>query len=111
MITNDATVPPVVKATILEGVARTPVKRQLNIRAQMGGFQYDNIGAPDIDPDEAVAWLEDAQRQMRTIRIYSQRPKWNNKAIFIDSVIPIYQSFDEDSKTWDGEIAIVVREA
>jgi len=72
-ITNSPTVPTVVNATVLEGIARTPVKRQWTLRAKTSSFQVTRIGLPDSDPDDFYQWFQDAAVTCKPLHM---RSKW-----------------------------------
>lgn len=108
--TNVATTPPIIKATVLEGVARTPVKYQYTMRIQTSSNQMTETGAPDVDPDELLNWLKAASVKASVITMYSTLQELNDKKVFIEPP-SIWRQFENALlKIWGGQLVITVRE-
>jgi len=90
-LTSVSTIAAEMHDTVIKSVGRTPIKRQWNIRAEIGSFQVDAQGFPDADPDD---WYE-AMRQaaitavpihmgarwksMHNIEVYTEGIAWRRK--------------------------------
>lgn len=108
--TNVATTPPILKVSVLEGVARTPVKYQYTMRVQTSSNQMTETGAPDTDPDELLKWLKSASVKASVIKMYSTLKELNDKDVFIEPP-SIWRRFENSLlKIWGGQLVISVRE-
>lgn len=111
LLTNQATIPPVVQATVLEGFARTPLKYQWTLRVQLGDLQADRSGGLDEDPDEFMAWLQQSAREARKIRLRSIWEALDDKYVIVEPPTLQRQSGESLMNWWSGTATIVLREA
>jgi len=111
LLTSQAGVAPVVQATVLEGFARTPLKYQWTLRVQLADLQADRGGGLDADPDEFMAWLKQAAREARKIRLRSIWEASDDKYVIVEPPT-LQRQFGESSMNWWGGTAtIILREA
>lgn len=108
LLTSQATLPPVVQASVLEGFARTPLKYQWTLRVRLADLQVDRAGGLDADPDEFMAWLQQAARQARKIQMRSVWPALDDKFVIVEP--PSLKREYIDGGQWGGTATVVVRE-
>jgi hypothetical protein len=111
MLTNDCTTPPVLKATVLEGYARTPLKYQWNLRVKVGDCQPDLSGSQDHDPDAFLTWLKDAARQARAIRMRSIWEQLDGKVVIVEPPTLLRAFTNNLLGLWGGTINLTLRES
>lgn len=111
LITNQAMVPPVVTATLLEGFARTPLKYQWTLRVRLAELQTDRGGGLDADPERFVQWLQQAARQARKIRVRSIWRSLDEKDVIVEPPIISREFTNSARSTWGGTATVVLREA
>ena len=109
LLTGRATRPPVVHASVLEGFARTPLKYQWTLRVRLADLQADRAGGIDPRPDAFMAWLQQAARQARRIRLRSIWPALDDKSVIVEP--PTLQREYGDGRQWGGLAMVVLREA
>jgi hypothetical protein len=105
LLTNRATRPPVVQATVVEGFARTPLKYQWTLRTRLAG------GGQDDDPDAFVAWLQQAAREARKIHMRAIFAALDDKYVITEPPSVVRESVDAAAQSWGGTATVVVREA
>jgi len=69
--TNDASTPPIVDATVLEGFMRTPAKWQINLRAKSRTKQRTKKGTIDVAPKDLINWLRARANSADVVRLKS----------------------------------------
>lgn len=111
LLTNQATLPPVVTATLLEGFARTPLKVQWTLRVRLAELQTDRRGGLDADPDRFILWLQQAARQARKVRLRSVWQALDEKDVIVEPPTVTRQFTDAARNTWGGNVSVVLREA
>lgn len=111
-LTSTPATPPVLTATVLEGYARTPVKRQWIMRIRVHGNQRVLGGSTkDHNPDDLLAWLYEASVSSKRIEM---RSLWKNmdKIFIIVEPPSLFRDFSNNvRKIWGGTIQITLREA
>ena len=111
ILTNDADVPPIIKGMVLKAFARTPVKRQWNMRVKTGTNQRTHRHTPDHSPDAFIRWLHRVSGSADVVRM---RAKWEIMDDIFVTVEPpsLMRRFaNAIRKTWNGVVIITVREA
>ena len=98
-----------VYAIIVKGVARTPVKRQWNIRATIGDFQVNSQGMDDVDPDAFYEWIYSAAESLHPIYM---RSRWHNmNGLYVYAEPPsVSRTYTTPSGEWGAELNLVLRE-
>ena len=108
---SDAANPPIVNATVLEGVARTPIKYQWVLRAKLSSMQSTLNGAPDHDPDELLEWLQEKASRAEKLTMHSTFKTLDNKEVMAEPPSVMREFSDPIAKSWGGTVVIVLREA
>lgn len=112
LVTDVATTPPVVRATVLEGFARTPLKYQWNMRIKVGDVQRNLAGVNhDHDPDEFLTWLKDAAMGAKKVMLRSIWEPMDGKYVIVEPPSTLRTFTDPVSGEWGGAVVISVREA
>lgn len=111
LLVSDANKPPMINATVLEGLARLPVKYQWVMRIKTSSMQNTLTGAPDHNPDLLYTWLEEKSKSAEVCTVHSTLVKLNNKRVLIEPPSVQYEYVDPIQKSWGGVITIVFREA
>ena len=109
LLTSQAEQPPVVYASILEGFARTPLKYQWTLRVGLADLQAGRSGGRDANPDDFMAWLQQAARQARKIQMRSVWPALDDKYVIVEP--PALRRQYGDGNLWGGTATVVLREA
>ena len=108
--TTDAANPPQVLASVLEGVARTPIKYQWIIRAKTSSIQSTLNGAPDHLPDKLLKWLQEKASRAEKLTMHSTLSSLDNKMVMAEPPSVIREFNDPKLKSWGGTITMVLRE-
>jgi hypothetical protein len=111
LLTDQATVPPIVTATLLEGFARTPLKYQWAVRVRLADLQADRGGGLDADPDSFILWLQQAAHQARKIRLRSIWRALDEKDVVVEPPTVARQFTDAAHSSWGGTVTVMLREA
>ena len=111
LITNDADTPPIVVATVVEGFARTPVKKQYVMTALVAHTQRNLAGTnKDNDPDLFLAWLEDVSGSSRKVYMESIWRSAHQKNVIVEPP-ELHRDFSNTKQGfWGGEIGLIVRD-
>jgi hypothetical protein len=108
-VTNNSQVPTVINATVLEGIARTPIKRQWNIRVRTGTFQVTQMGLQDTDPDDFYAWFQDAAITCKPLHMHSKWQAMDNVWVFAEAP-NVSREYSTPAGEWGGTFGISIRE-
>jgi hypothetical protein len=111
LLTNDADVPPIVQASILEGFARTPLKYQWKMRIKVGDNQLTLAGAKDHDPDAFMSWLKDAAKQAKRIHMRSNWEQMDDKLVIVEPPTLLRSFSNKLLGWWGGSSDLTLREA
>jgi hypothetical protein len=109
LLSDQATVPVLAQAVILDGFARTPLKYQWALRLRLADLQADYAGGLDSDPDAFMLWLQEAARRARKIRMRSIWQALDDKYVIVEP--PALQREYIDGDQWGGTATVVLREA
>jgi len=109
LITNDATTPPILDATILKGIARTPVKRQWTLRAEVSDFQVTTQGLPDHAPDDFYLWWQDAAIQTKPLHMRSVWESMDDIWVYAEPPV-VSREFATPDGDWGAVFSITLRE-
>lgn len=110
LITNVATTPVEVRATDLEGYARTPLKYQYLLRLRERPIQLNRRGQRDVDPDTLFAWLRQAAEGAHNIRMKSRYKSMHNRDIIVEPP-SLQREKVTASNAWGGVLTITLRDA
>lgn len=109
LLTDTATKPAIVDATILKGVARTPAKRQWVLRAKSGTYQVTAQGLPDHAPDDFYMWLQDAAVTTKPIHMRSIWRSMDDIWVYVEPPV-INREYAVPDGAWGGTFSLVLRE-
>jgi len=110
LLTDDADVPAVVKATVVKAFARTPLKYQYLLKIKVADQQSDLRGNRDSDPDELMYWLKAAAAGARKITMRSLWEQMDNLSVIVEPPTLIRQFTDPILSWWGGVTTITLRE-
>jgi len=111
LITDSSTTPTIVKASVMEGYARTPLKYQWNMRVKTSDFQVNYLGARDASPDDVSQFLKDAARGARKIIMRSRFKGMDNIMVIVEPPSILREFANSILQFWGGTMTVVVREA
>jgi hypothetical protein len=106
-----STSPMIVKAYILEGYARTPVKYQYNLRIKLSTLQRTYSGQPDTDPDVFLNWLKEKAGGADKITVNSIFPQWHNRLVVIEPPSVARSFVNRILNMWGGTMMVTIRDA
>jgi hypothetical protein len=109
--TSDANNPPIINATVLEGVARTPIKYQWVMRAKLSSMQSTLNGAPDHKPDALLRWLQEKAARAEKLTMHSTFATLDNREVMAEPPSVSREFSDTVAKSWGGTVTIILREA
>jgi len=109
--TLDADKPVKIIATVLECLARTPTKRQWNMRIRISDLQYTRWGARDHDPIEFYDWL--LRQSMNAQEIFMRANDEIMDEMYVIVEPPgLFRTFQNNQEQWlSGIVTLTVREA
>ena len=111
LLTSNAARPPIVNATVIEGLARTPIKYQWVFRIKTGSNQNTLNGAPDHNPDKLLSWLKEKASSAEMLTMHSTLKQLDMKQVLVEPPSTIRDYVDPTQKAWGGTITVVLREA
>lgn len=104
LLTSTKSTSPLIRAVIMAGVARTPLKRQWNLTIPIGS------GQPDYKYDTLYDWFLDASRGTNTVRMYSGPQNMDNISVLIQPPRLIPTAYNKSTKRFDGNLQVTVLE-
>jgi hypothetical protein len=111
MMTNTSTTPVAISATVLKGLARTPMKRQWNVRVKMGHLQRTRRGAQDHDPIAFYKWILKSAQSAEAVLMEANDELMHNVYVFIESPSLFRQFLNTIQKWIAGTVTLTLREA
>lgn len=109
--TNNADVPPILDALIVEGFGVVPFKRQWNLNLSTGDYQVTWVGQPDHDPNDFLEFLMDASVNAILFRIRSVWAPQDDLWVTLNPA-SVFPSFvNRYSGEWQGGLTLSFREA
>ncbi len=111
LLTNNADIPPVVRATILEAFARTPLKYRWDLRVRIADNQLTLVGGKDHDPDAFTTWLKDAARQAKRIHMRAVWEQMDDKFVIVEPPKLRRTFTNRILGWWGGTQEVSIREA
>lgn len=108
-LTQTSTTPTEMHAATLKSVGRTPVKRQWNIRAEVGSFQVDAQGFPDADPDDFYNALVKATQTAVPIHLGSRWKSMHGINVYAE-MPSIRRTYSTPDGKWGALFNMTVRE-
>lgn len=111
LLTNDASTPPIVRATILEAFARIPLKYQWRLQIKLGDNQLTLQGGKDHDPDAFTNWLKDAARNARRIHMRARWEQMDDIYVIVEPPTLLRNFTNRVLGWWGGTLKLNIREA
>jgi len=111
MRADDPTNPPKIRATVIEGFARTPEKRQWNFTVNASAYGVDKRGNLQVSPSEVYGWLQEKNRRAKVLRLRSTIKELDATDVVIDNIVPVRKTLDTLTGEWSGYIQMTLREA
>lgn len=108
-LTNHTQYPTRVDAMVLKSVARTPIKRQWNVRAELSAFSVNKQGLPDAKPDDLYLWLQDAAASAKPLNMHAAWKAMDNVHVFIEQPT-ILREFTTPDGSWGAVVNLTLRE-
>jgi hypothetical protein len=110
-ITEVGSVPPVVNAVVVSGVAVTAVKAQWNFSVSSSDYQRDLLGKKDHSPVELYHWLKERSRKAKVVKMWSSVISMDN--IYVLILPPQFRviSYNSRDKKLSGVIDVSILEA
>jgi hypothetical protein len=84
LLSQRAARPAVVRASVLEGFARTPLKYEWELRVRLAELQADGRGGLDAAPEAFLAWLQHAARSAARIRLRAVWAALDDKYVIVE---------------------------
>jgi hypothetical protein len=110
--TNDADVPPVLIAPVLEGLTRTPNKYAFSwVTGTSSWALHGGVGQKQNNPDDFVEWLEFCANNAVELTMHSIFRRMDEISVVLEPVVVGVRGLDKDSGEWEGDVAMTVREA
>jgi hypothetical protein len=109
--TADTVTPPIIRATVLEGFARTPVKYQYNIAVKERPQQLNRRGGRDIDPDTMYAILREAAETTTPVFMTARYKSMDGRRVIVEPPTLVRQSANSQLSSWSGVLSLTVRDA
>jgi hypothetical protein len=111
LLTDDADVPPVVLATVLEGFARTPLKYQWNMRIKVSDTQRELSGVGGgLDPDAFLNWLKEAAARAKKVYMRSIWEQMDSKYVIVEPPSLLREFTNNILGFWGGAAEVTLRE-
>ena len=110
-MTSTNTTPVEIQSTVLKGLARTPMKRQWNVRVRMGHLQRTRRGAQDHDPIAFYKWILQSAQSAEAVLMEANDELMHNVYVFIESPSLFRQFLNTIQKWIAGTITLTLREA
>ncbi len=99
LITNDASVPPVVKCVVPSGFARVPFRRVWHLRIKTGEI-YDSTGKKAVPADKLKKWLRESARYPGIIHMTSKFKDIDDVYVIISPPSIFPKSVEKDTMTF-----------
>ena len=108
---SDADKPIKIIATVLECLARTPSKRQWNLRVKISDLQFTKRGARDHDPKEFYQWLRESSQSAESIFMRANDSLMDEIYVIIEPP-SLFRTFINVLQDWlSGVVTVTLREA
>lgn len=100
-----------IEASVIDGVARMPVKEQWDLKIRVKDKAKTLTALPDHDPDTLVTQLKTWSKQAKVLTMSSVLTQMHGKRIFIEPPSALRDFWNRVTTFWGGTITITVREA
>jgi len=109
--TLDADKPVKIIATVLECLARTPMKRQWNLRVKISDLQFTKRGSRDHDPRDFYKWLREASQSAEAIFMRANDSLMDEIYVIVEPP-SLFRTFINVLQNWiSGTVTVTLREA
>jgi len=109
--TSDSDKPPKIIATVLDCFARTPVKRQWNLRIKISDKQVTKDGAPDHGAAELYKWLLDASGNAEDIFMRANDELMDELWVIVEPPNFFRSFINRVLKQLGGSVTLTLRES
>lgn len=108
---NQALVPPVVHASVLEGFARTPVKYQWEVQLQVGDalLNVDGTGY-ESSPDAFLDWLKQSAVSSKRVHMRAIWAQLDDRYVIVEPPTHSRQYTNTVTGGWGGQVQVHLRE-
>ena len=111
LINTVRTTPVILQASVMKGIARTPVKRQWNMRIKVGDLMRTKRGTQDHDPRDFYRWLSASTGRARALYMESNEELMHGIYVFAEPP-SLFRKFLNTIQGWLGaSVAVTLREA
>jgi hypothetical protein len=108
--TNNSLISPIVECAIIKCFARTPVKRQWNIKADAGDLNQVQ-GRPDKDVDQFYKWLWKTCQSATGVKMNTRLESVNNIWVIVEPPTIVRTWVNNLNSKWGSYMLITLREA
>jgi hypothetical protein len=108
--TSDADNPPVIEATVLKAFARTPYKRQFNVRIKASDYGVTRSGLMDFRASELTNFLRDAATNAKPLYMRSVFDDMDDMWVIVEPPSVFREFANLILGKWGGQIAFSIRE-
>lgn len=110
LVSESATVSPVMYSWQAQGHVVEPIKYQWNLRIKVAGNQNTKKSTPDHKPDDLLRFLDKAAREMRALRMRTKYVSSDDKIVYVSPPTIVRTAINTILKQWTGSIIITLRE-
>lgn len=111
LLTDDADIPPIIRATVMEGFARTPVKYQYKLLIQASHTQRTLSGSStDHNPDLFFDWLKEVAGSAGKVYMNSIWESANGINVIVEPSALQRDFSNSIAGVWGGNFQLMVRE-
>lgn len=103
-LTNDASTPPVIEATVVDGFTRSPNRPIWNLRIIVGGKTL--AGGQDHKAADLLQWLRAASQNPGTIRMTSVFPELHNRQVIVAPPTVYRELVNKILRIWKGSLTL-----
>jgi hypothetical protein len=107
--TGNTGLPTITNAMVLKAVARTPVKRQWNVRAEISAFSVNAQGLPSAKPDDFYNWIQSAAESAKPLNMHAAWKAMDNVEVFAEPPV-VLREFSTPDGSWGAVLQITLRE-
>jgi len=103
-LTDAASTPPVIEATVIDGFTRVPNRPIWNLRVIVGGKTLG--GGQDHKAEDLLAFLRNASQYPGAIRMTSIFPELHNRQVIISPPTVYREIYNKILRIWRGKITV-----
>lgn len=107
-LTDDASTPPIIDASVIDGFTRTPNRKIWNLRVVVG--TRNSQGGSDKKAKDLLEWLSLASQYPGSVRMTSIFPELHNRRVIVSPPSVERKHENRVLKVWDGMITISLQD-